>query len=84
MECKSITRKVNTRALYVKAAGDSLKLQRKKLKLEEIKFDQGRSAIQWVLDFQDDLTEAEAGFYRARIDYYKAKADLQLITGENR
>ena len=83
-ECKSITRKVNTRALYVKAAGDSLKLQKKKLELEERKFNQGRSAIQWILNFQDDLNEAEVEFYRARTDYYKAKADLKLITGENR
>ncbi len=45
-ECKSITRRINTRELYVKAAGDSLKLQKKKLELEERKFSQGRSAIQ--------------------------------------
>ena len=83
-ECKTITRQINTRALYVKAAMDSLKLQKKKLELEERKFAQGRSSIQWVLDFQDDLNEAEVEFYRARTDYYKAKADLKLITGENR
>lgn len=82
-DCKAICRRVNTQALYVVAALKSLKLQEKKLKLEEIKFNQGRSSIQWILTFQDDLSCAEIEYYRSLTDYYKAKADLKLVTGVN-
>ncbi|MBA7550440.1 hypothetical protein ES705_42954 [subsurface metagenome] len=83
-ECKGITRRINTQALYVNAALKSFKLQEKKLSLEEIKFNQGRSSIQWLLAYQDDLSNAEIEYHKALTDYYKAKADLALVTGEAR
>lgn len=83
-ECRSIARRINTLALYVNAAHKSLKLQKKKLGLEEVKFNHGRSSIQWLLRYQDDLSRAEVEFYRALTDYYKAKADLTMISREER
>ena len=83
-DCRSICRRINTQALYVQAVYKSLKLQKKKLKLEEIKFNQGRSSIQWILNFQDDLNRSEIEYYQALTDYYKAKADLKVITGVNK
>ncbi len=83
-DCRSICRRINTQALYVQAVYKSLKLQKKKLKLEEVKFNQGRSSIQWILTFQDDLNRSEIEYYQALTDYYKAKADLKLITGVNK
>ncbi|MFC2062169.1 TolC family protein, partial [Elusimicrobiota bacterium] len=81
-ECRSLTRKVNTQALYVRAASRSLQLQKKKLDLEEAKFDQGRSSIQWLLTYQNDLSSAEIEYFRALTDYYKVMSDLKLITGK--
>ncbi|MFH1957227.1 MAG: TolC family protein [bacterium] len=83
-ECRIIARRINTGALYVEAARKSLNLQKKKLQLEEIKFSQGRSSIQWLLKYQDDLSEAEVGYTRALTDYYMGWADLRLITGGER
>ena len=83
-ECKEITRRINTLSLYVEASFKSLVLQNKKLSLEEKKFQQGRSSIQWILNYQDDLTRAKTEHLKALTDYYKAKADLDLITGGTR
>lgn len=83
-ECRSITRRINTLALYVSAAKSSMAMQEKKLKLEGKKFNQGRSSIQWLLSYQDDLSRAQIEYYKALTDYYKAKSDMALITGEVR
>ena len=81
-DCKTITRRINTQALYVKATEKSLDLQQKKLELEKKKFEQGRSSIRWVLTFQDDLNRAEIGYHQALTDYYKSKTDLDFIVGK--
>jgi outer membrane protein TolC len=81
MECRGIARRLNTQARYVEAAKKSFEMQQKKLKLEERKFNQGRSSIQWILTYQDDLSNAEIQYYEALMGYYKAQADLKLITG---
>lgn len=83
-ESRIIVRRINTSARYAEAARKSLNLQKKKLQLEEIKFSQGRSSIQWILKYQDDLSEAEIGYTRALTDYYMGRADMRLITGEER
>jgi outer membrane protein TolC len=83
-ECAAVTRRINTQAAYVSAAKKALKLQKKKLALEEVKFNRGRSSVQWILAFQDDLTRAETEYNKALTDYYKAKADLILVLGENK
>ncbi len=83
-ECKVVTRKINTQALYVKAALTSLEMEREKLRLEEIKFNQGRSSIKWVLDYQDDLNRAQIEVHKALTDYAKATADLKLITEDSK
>ncbi|MBN1384369.1 MAG: TolC family protein [Elusimicrobia bacterium] len=80
-ECKGITRSINTQALYVKATFKALELQKKKLQLEELKFNQGRSSIQWILTYHDDLNRAEIDSLKALTEYYKAIVDLKLITG---
>ncbi len=80
-ECRDIARKLNTQNKYVAASMSAKNLQRKKLNLEEEKFNQGRSSIQWVLRYQDDLAAALSNYYRALTDYYNLKADLELYTG---
>ncbi len=83
-DCREITRRINTRVKYLNSAKRILELQKKKLELEEIKFQQGRSSLQWTLTFRDDLVRAEIDYMRAVTDYGKAKADLKLVTGEKR
>ena len=61
-----------------------MRLQKKKLELEERKFEQGRSASQYVLMYQNDLGRAETEYYRAMSDYFSFIADIGLITGEQR
>ena len=76
-----MARRINTQARYVEAAKKSYEMQKEKLRLEERKFNQGRSSIQWILTYQDDLSNAEIQYYEALVGYYKAQADLRLITG---
>ncbi|MEA2082485.1 MAG: TolC family protein [Elusimicrobiota bacterium] len=83
-ECREITRRVNTHGKYLRSAEKILILQKKKLELEERKFRQGRSSLQWLLTFRDDLVRAEIDHKKALADYGKALADLKLITGEGR
>ncbi|MFH1783431.1 MAG: TolC family protein [bacterium] len=83
-EAKALTRKVNTQALYVQASMKARELQKRKLKLEEDKFNQGRSSIQWLLNFQDDLSNSEVQVHRALTDYHRAQSDLKLVTGDTR
>ncbi len=80
-EARIITRTVNTLALYVDSARKVKKLQEKKLQLEEVKFEHGRTSIHRLLNFQDDLSRAEIEVHKALTDYYKAVANLKLITG---
>lgn len=83
-ESRSAARHINTQAKFVEATRKAMELQKRKLGLEEIKFNQGRSAIHIILTYQDDLSNAEIEYYAALTDYYKARADLVLITGEER
>jgi outer membrane protein TolC len=80
--CAAAVRRVNTQSAYVQAAKKAMELQEKKLKLEEIKFNQGRSSSQFVLNYQDDLSGAQTQYYSAASEYHKAMADLKLITGK--
>ncbi|MBN1622710.1 MAG: TolC family protein [Endomicrobiales bacterium] len=81
-QCRSIVRYLNTMAKYIEASGKALKLQEKKLYLEGIKFNQGRSNSQFILNYQDDLSRAETDYLKALTDYHKALADLKLVRGE--
>jgi outer membrane protein TolC len=80
-ECRSAVREVNTRGKYVLAAKKALRLQEKKLYLEEKKFNQGRSAIQWILTYQDDVSSARTDYYKALTDYEIARSDYEKAIG---
>ncbi|MFC1566844.1 TolC family protein [bacterium] len=81
-QCKAIFRSLTTNTKYMKAAKTVLNIQTKKLKLEEIKYNQGRSSLQWLLNFEDDLTNAEIEYYKSLKEYYKTLSNLKFVSGE--
>ena len=84
VRCRNLVRGINTAAEYYEAAVKAVRLQERKLELEEKKFSQGRSSSQFVLVYQDDLRRAEIEYYRSITGYESLLADLRLITGENK
>ncbi|MBN1794316.1 MAG: TolC family protein [Candidatus Omnitrophica bacterium] len=62
----------------VKEAGQVEELQTKKLESEEKKLGRGRSNSFTVIDFQEDLIQAEKEHISARASYKKALVDLEL------
>ncbi len=84
VRCRNLARAINTAAEYYEAAVKAVRLQQRKLKLEERKFSQGRSSNRFVLAYQDDLRRAEIEYYRSITGYESLLADLRFITGENK
>lgn len=58
-----------------------MRLQREKLSAEQKKFENGMSTSFQVLQFQTDLTTAEARENLAIVDYNKSQAELQRVQG---
>ncbi|MBU2590518.1 MAG: TolC family protein [Nitrospinota bacterium] len=80
-DSKAIARHIRTQLSYIEATKNVASLQDKKFRLEQEKFAQGRSGTKWLLEYQDDLSQAEINNLKALTDYYKIKADFELITG---
>ncbi len=80
--CLALARELKAQAKYIIAARKSLELEEKKLKLEKKKYARGRSSIQWILEYENDMNNAQTELYKAIADYHILEADLRFIIGE--
>lgn len=80
-ETKADFRRVKTSFKNIHASAKVEKLQKRKLVLEEEKFRQGRSSINMVIDFQNDLQYARLQALQSMIDYKLALITLDFTKG---
>ncbi|MCZ6671126.1 MAG: TolC family protein [Acidobacteria bacterium] len=80
-EVRKAVRQIETDRQRVDAARVNMQLQTEKLEAEEKKYQNGMSTSFQVLEFQEDLAEAERGEARAIIDYNLSIAELDRVTG---
>ena len=69
---------------YEKIVANSFKvekLQTQKLELEEKKFNQGRSSLDLVIDYQEDLLTAQTNKLQSILQYKEAYINWQLAQG---
>ncbi|HUD72652.1 MAG TPA: TolC family protein [Dongiaceae bacterium] len=74
-------RQVRTNIRRVQSAQVNVRLQREKLQAEQKKFENGMSTSFQVLQFQDDLANAETRENLAKNDYAKALVELSRAKG---
>ncbi len=80
-EVRDAVRKFNTSKKVIDSATASLRLAKEKLKAEEKKYEVGMSTTHDVLEFQDDLADAESTLAFARTEHAKSAADLARVKG---
>ncbi len=83
VEVRNAIQAVETARQRVEAAQSAVKAAEAQLKGEEQKFAVGLSTNFFVLQRQNDLSVARGNELRARIDYNKARADLQRVMANN-
>lgn len=81
IDVRNASRDVRTNVQRVQAAQSNLELQKKKLEAEQKRFQYGMTTSFQVLEFQTDLTDAEASLIRAVLDYKKSLVALAEKTG---
>jgi outer membrane protein TolC len=81
VEVRSAVREIESAAKRVEAARQNVVLQQKNLEAEQKKFDNGMSTSFEVLQFQNDLADAERNEVVARLDYLKALTELERARG---
>ncbi|MBD3271900.1 MAG: hypothetical protein GF384_05130 [Elusimicrobia bacterium] len=81
LETAALYRHLETSITSVQAALKAERLHEKKLKLEEEKFRQGRSSVKMVIDFQDDLENAQLISLQNMIDFTITQVRLEYATG---
>jgi outer membrane protein TolC len=80
-EVRDAVRKFNTTKEVIASATASLRLTNEKLKAEEKKYEVGMSTTHDVLEFQDDLADAESTLAFAQTEHQKAAANLARTKG---
>lgn len=80
-EVRDAVRKLITTKKVIDSAVASLRLSKEKLKAEEKKFEVGMSTTHDVLEFQDDLADAESVLAFAQTEHAKAAANLARTKG---
>lgn len=82
LECRMATRALVTGQERGKATKRAMELQKRKLDLEKQKFEnEGRSATQWVIQAEDDVSIAEMAFNLAIAEYEKSAARYRMAMG---
>jgi outer membrane protein TolC len=81
VEVRTAIRALDSGIKLVEAERQSVILQQKKLDAEQKKFDNGMSTSFEVLTFQNDLADAELKEIEARLDFVKAKTELERAKG---
>ena len=78
---RGAAREVESNVKRIEAARSNRVLQRKKLDVETERYKNGLSTVYQVLQFQSDLTAAEAAELKATLDYQRSVVALQKATG---
>jgi outer membrane protein TolC len=78
----SASNKLRSAAKQIELARVSIELAEQNLAAEQARFDVGRSTNYDVLFRIDELLTAQTTLLRAGLDYLRAKAELQALTGE--
>lgn len=78
----SVTNSLRSAAKQLELAEISIELAEQNLAAEQARFDVGRSTNYDVLFRIDELLNAQTTQLRAGLDYLRAKAELQALTGE--
>ena len=81
VEVRSAARAVEAGVKRVEAARVNVRLQTENLNAEEKKFENGMSTSFQVLQYQEDLANAELSAVRAMLDYYRALTALERSKG---
>ena len=79
LEVRESIRQLQTDAKRIKAASIAKKLAEEKLKAEEKKFEVGLSTSFNVLEFQEDLAQAQSNEIKAIIDYKQSRIRFRMI-----
>ena len=82
LECRSSVREVDISRRLLHATRRALDAQERKLALETQRFDRGQSAIQVLIDYENDRDLAARDHQRAWTTYKQAEALLRLALGE--
>lgn len=82
MECASAVRRVNVGLQRIADTVLTRDLQRRKLALEQEKFEQGRSSINWLIRYEDDYAAARIACNLALADYQNALVRYRLAVGD--
>ncbi|MGH7395054.1 MAG: TolC family protein, partial [Candidatus Methylomirabilales bacterium] len=80
LEVREAVRQVRTTLERIEATRRARELAAEQLRIEEKRLEAGVSTTFQVLEFQDDLTRAEANEIRASTDYRKALAAIDRVT----
>jgi outer membrane protein TolC len=81
LEVREAVRAVKAAARRVAAARANVVLQRRKLDAEQKRYENGMSTAFAVLEFQEDLREAELAEIRAVVDYNNSLVELGRVDG---
>jgi outer membrane protein TolC len=81
VEVRNAVRTLESNARRVAAARANVVLQRKKLEAEQKRYENGLSTAYQVLEFQEDLAEAESSLISAIVDYNNAEVTLLKAQG---
>ena len=81
LEVRRAVREIETGIKRVKVARVNNRLQREKLEAEQKKFENGISTSFNVLEFQEDLAQAQSRGILALVDYNKARVELERVMG---
>ena len=79
LEVRESIRQLQTDAKRIKAASIAKKLAEEKLKAEEKKFEVGLSTSFNILEFQEDLAQAQSNEIKAIIDYKQSRIRFRKI-----
>lgn len=82
LEVRNAVNEMEKSQVSITAAQTSLDLAQKTLAAEQRKYELGTQTIFFVLDAQNQLSQAEQGLVEAKIGYRRALTALQKATGE--
>jgi outer membrane protein len=80
-ECRSASRVLNASLEQVSATKRATRLRERRLKLEQDKFDQGRSDTRWVVQAQDELILSRMAHQLSLANSRKAEAASRAAAG---
>ena len=83
-ECRAVARVLSASLEQVAATRRATELRERRLKLEQEKFDQGRSDTRWVVQAQDELVRSRMASQISIANAHKAEAASRAAAGTER